>query len=548
MSENGKPLDPALVDEIRATVDAGRQTVADSAGQSGSGNPPEKKIDFKQLSQDLHDNYQGDARRYVERFKGKLLYDNSDEQWYRHKGSRWVVDKKRNHLKCVAELAPDYEHQATYWQKQAAESKQQGAPKEETKKITERAKQYSSRASRLKDPSHMKKVLTLAGAGNGSLGISGDEWNKHPNLFACKNCILDMETGKSHKPDPNLHINQASDVEWSGLNKESQEWDAFLAQIFLGDEELIDYVQKAVGYWMTGMTNVQEYWSFFGPMGRNGKGVFCRTIRAIMGDYYSAIPAAMITESKMTAGTGPSPELVDLRFARLGVVSEIPKRAKIAEAALKTLTGGDDIKVRSLYSNNMLDFIPIVKIVLVHNHTLQFDGGDSALKARTNIIPLNAHFTDDKSKLSDENHVYLIDRNLEYKLQNPAILSEILSWAARGSVKYYRYGLSDKPTSMVKKTREELDEADTIGEFIQTCLVVTAGQDKYSRTQASPIYDAFFNWCKTEKRMSERYIKSLAAFGSEFKNRPEIRIVPPKNVRTYNVTIKPEWIPADTSA
>ncbi len=136
----------------------------------------------------------------------------------------------------------------------------------------------------------MNKVLTLAGAGAGSLGISGDEWNKHTTLFACKNCILDLETGRTLDPDPNLYISQSSQVEWRGLHQEAPDWEAFLQQIFLGDEDLIEYVQMLCGYWLTGMTTIQEFWVLFGPLGRNGKGVFFRTLRAIMGNYYARSP------------------------------------------------------------------------------------------------------------------------------------------------------------------------------------------------------------------------------------------------------------------
>jgi hypothetical protein len=72
--------------------------------------------------------------------------------------------------------------------------------------------------------------------------------------------------------------------------------------------------------------------------------------------------------------------------------------------------------------------------------------------------------------------------------------------------------------------------------------VITKGDDKWSRSQAAPIYDSFVKWCKEEKRLSDKYIRSMTVFGADFKNRPEIKIVPPKNIRTYNVTIKPEWV------
>jgi putative DNA primase/helicase len=391
----------------------------------------------------------------------------------------------------------------------------------------------------------MKKVLTLAGSGKSSLGISGDEWNKYPSLFACKNCVLDLETGKARDADPGLLINQASPIEWRGLNQEAGEWESFLRQIFLGDDELIDYIQTCVGYWLTGLTTIQEFWTLFGPMGRNGKGVFFRTLRAVMGDYYASIPSAMLTESKMTQGGGPNPELVRLRFTRLAVASEAPKRARISEDALKTYTGGDPVSCRSMYSNTILEFIPILKILFAFNRIPQMDGADAAFRARLNVIPFKAHFTADKSKWSDEDHIYRLDPLLEHRMHTPDILSQILSWAVRGAVRFFAHGAPAKPGAVAAETDEAMDEMDPVGEFIKQALIITRGEDKYSRTQAAPIYDSFVKWCKEEKRLSDKFIRSMTVFGSDFKNRPEIKIVPPKNIRTYNVTIRPEWVAED---
>lgn len=540
-------LPPEQAAEIEATAAAEKARVeaeakagvhAGAGGNNGGG----KRIDFKQLAQDLHDNYKGDARRYIERYSGQLLFDNSDERWYRHSATRWIPDGRRDHLATVSALAPDYDHQANYWYKQATEAGNDGAEKSEIKKLEGRAKKYAARAERLKDPTHMKKVLTLAGAGKNSLGISGDEWNQHPSLFACANCILDLETGKAMDADPGLFLNQASPIKWNGFHQEAPDWEKFLHQIFLGDQELIDYIQKCVGYWLTGLTTIQEFWTLFGFTGRNGKGVFFRTLRAIMGEYYASIPSAMLIDSKMTQGGGPNPDLVRLRFTRLAVASEAPKRARISEDALKTYTGGDPVPCRSLYSNNVIEFIPLLKILFAFNRIPQMDGADTAFRSRLNVIPFKAHFSADKSKWSDADHIYPLDTQLERNMHTPEILSQILSWAVRGAVDFFRSGLTAKPDIVATETNEAMDEMDPVGEFIRQCLVITKGEDKYSRTQASTIYDSFVKWCKEEKRLSDKFIKSMTVFGTDFKNRQEIHIVPPKNIRTYNVTIKPEWV------
>ncbi len=254
----------------------------------------------------------------------------------------------------------------------------------------------------------------------------------------------------------------------------------------------------------------------------------------------------MLTESKMTQGGGPSPELVNLRFSRLAVASEVSKRARISEESLKIYSGGDPIACRSMYSNTILEFVPMFKILFAMNRIPGLDGADTALRARFITIPFRAHFTSDPDKLDPDAHIYPIDPFLERKLHTPDGLSQVLSWCARGAVKFFRVQIPQKPTVVIDESTEALDDQDPIGEFIRTCLTITDGQDRFSRTTGAAIYDSFVKWCKEEKRMSDKYIKSLTVFGADFKNRHEIKLVPPKNIRNYNVIIKSEWIASET--
>lgn len=164
-------------------------------------------------------------------------------------------------------------------------------------------------------------------AAPGFLGMVGTEWNKDPYLFACGNMVIDLRTGKALEPDPAFYINRASEIEWNGLNAESALWDEFLTQVFNQDEELIDYIQKCVGYWMTGLMTFQEFYCLWGPQGRNGKGVFFRTLRKVMGSYFQMMPSKYLLDEKSLQNTDkPDQHLVSLEHTRLACASESPKR------------------------------------------------------------------------------------------------------------------------------------------------------------------------------------------------------------------------------
>jgi putative DNA primase/helicase len=193
-----------------------------------------------------------------------------------------------------------------------------GEQKDHLRPLLAKQKAYESRAKEIKDPTRINKVLDLSSvAAPGYLGVIGKEWNQDPHLFACGNKVLDLQSGKALNPNPKFYINRASTIEWAGLHAESELWESFLGQVFNADQELIDYIQKCVGYWMTGLMTHQEFYCLWGPQGRNGKGVFFRTLRMVMGSYFQMIPSKYLLDEKSLQNTDkPDQHLVTLEHTR----------------------------------------------------------------------------------------------------------------------------------------------------------------------------------------------------------------------------------------
>lgn len=536
-------------EEVTAAVQAERATPEYQAALAKvrdlPGFVPDDSPSYTQLRQDLNDEYIGLGRRYRDHCSGKFVFDIALRRWFRMNCTHWAVDDALFSLQAVGEIAAPFEAQATFYNELSKQAFEAG-DKDRGKAMRKIAKEWDGAAKRCKEPTSMKKILEMASAGAGSLGLSGREWNKHPNLLACKNTVIDLESGREVKPDPQLFLNQQSAVEWAGLHAESEDWDNFLDQIFLGQQHIIDDIQTCAGYWLTGHNAIQEFYCFLGPQGGNGKGVFFRSLRAVMGSYYAGINPGMLMESRFgRSGTGPTPELLNLRDKRLVVASESKKGAEFSMDEIKRWTGGDPQVGRAMNSDNIIEFVPIFKILFVTNRMPKLsDPTDNAFRRRLRIFRFLAQFTSVASEVDPARNIFQMDPRLEQRLHQPAVLSAILAWMVRGAMRFYRDGMAiHHPPEILAEADSYMLDQDLIGQFVRQCLVITDGADG-RKENAKTVYLAFKNWCMTERLFPEKFVPSLSAFGSDFKNRAEIRQVPPINKVNYNVVILDEWRPS----
>ena len=551
--------DKELRQEIEKAVKqerAAHQEANEEPPKDDGSEPKRGKQYYDQLRRDFDDNHLGDARRFSERFDGGLVHDNIQGRWYKYQDTHWEQDRGYTHIHKVTEISEDFRGQALFYAQKVADTKASEAyvlaktkteKNEMIKPLLSQQKAYEQRAKELKDPARIEKVLKMSRVCTpGYLGIIGTEWNKDPYLFACGNKVLDLRTGKALDPDPNFYINRASTIEWDDLQAESKEWETFLFQVFNQDKELIDYIQRCVGYWMTGLMTHQEFYCLWGPQGRNGKGVFFRTLRLVMGSYFQMMPSKYLLDEKSLQNTDkPDQHLVALEHTRLACTSEAPKRAKFSEGAIKQLSGGDPITCRGMYSLDVTEYIPKFKMLFATNRIPQANGDDKAFKERLRIIRFRCTFKLG-AKADPERKIYPMDPYLEQKLHQPENLKAILAWCVRGSVEFNNSGNLIPPSSVLEDTNSYMEDNDFVGEFITSCLIVHADAPKTNtpadcKCQMKVIYELFKRWCADEKSIPENKIWSMKALGSDFSNRTNLYRVSPKNVVFYNVTIAPAW-------
>jgi len=253
-----------------------------------------------------------------------------------------------------------------------------------------------------------------------------------PASLACRNGTLWPEVGLLADSDKNDMITKCIDVAYNDTAK-APRWLKFLDEVFTdqngkSDRDLIAYIQKALGYSLTGYTNERCLFVCHGE-GANGKSTFINTVDYILGSYAATIQFANLTDR---GGEKTGHDLAGLRGVRFLAAIETNQQSYLDEAKIKRLTGGEEpISVRFLYGK-YFRYVPTYKIWLACNHKPRIRGTDQAIWDRIKLIPFNSRF--DKSSPNT-------DKELFEKLKAEA--QGILAWMTQGCMKWAIEGLKD---------------------------------------------------------------------------------------------------------
>ena len=286
--------------------------------------------------------------------------------------------------------------------------------------------------------------------------------------------IVDLRSGHARPTVPLDYITKSLYVSEVGSADNAIRWQAFLAQVFDRDVELIDWIKRFCGYMMTGSTDEQFFLFCYGH-GANGKSVFIETLKYIMGDYSRAIAPETIAAKNRQAGAA-TPDLVPLIGARLAICSETEDNSNMAESLVKSIVSGDSMSVRANYGSQ-IEVQPVLKLVMVGNHQPRVNGTDHGMWRRIRLVPFTKTFAPEER-----------DPQLLAKLKEEA--PHILAWMIEGCLEWQRRGLSDIPTVIREATDAYREDQDVLGTWLSECTKKSSVE-----TAVSDLYANYTTWC-----------------------------------------------------
>ncbi|MEJ7636463.1 MAG: phage/plasmid primase, P4 family [Singulisphaera sp.] len=325
--------------------------------------------------------------------------------------------------------------------------------------------------------------------------LDSDPW-----AFNCKNGTLDLKSGRFRPHRREDLITRLAPVAFDP-GARCPKFDRFIDEITCFNIELSSYLRRCVGYSLTGVIREHRLFFLYGT-GRNGKSTFLKATLNLWGDYGTLINAGLLTsKNQEDHPTG----LTDLEGRRFVSTIEVEDGKRMAEALVKTLTGGDPIKARRLYENFYM-FNPSHHIFLAANHRPEIRGTDVAIWNRISLIPFDAVFTKEAGKppIAD------LDEQLA------AEAAGILNWAIRGCREWLERGL-DEPEAVRAAVEGYRDEMDLLGAFIEErCDIGPTPPTTPPKKVAFPdLYGDYVAWCKANNTPPLGYRR----FGNELSNR-----------------------------
>lgn len=415
----------------------------------------------------------GNADRMIDLFGSAIRYSYIDKAWYIYNGSFWEMDESGIINKYVDMMIDTLKNEKVTIPDGMDEDK----VKEAFKKFIKKTRSNRAKKSIIDELQHRVPVLHR-------------EFDKDKTLLNSENGYVDLTNGILHDHDIHKMFSKQTNVEFTD-NVDAPEWNSFLNQIFNNDQDLIHYIQKAVGYSLTGSVKEQVMFFLYGN-GRNGKSVFIDTIADLLGNYAKTMQAESIM-IRQTGGTANS-DIARLEGARLVISSEPNEGVRLDEGLVKQLTGGDKVTARFLYGKEF-EFEPEFKIWLATNHKPIIRGTDDGIWRRLMLIPFDVQIPDEK-----------VDKDLKYKLKREEV--GILNWAVDGAVMWQKEGLNP-PQSVLDASQEYRSEMDTLDLFVNDKCEVY----KDYEAPAGQLFKLYKQWAMD----NSEYSMSKQKFGSEMK-------------------------------
>ena len=397
----------------------------------------------------------GNAERLVY-YHGKNIRYCNELDWLIWNGKMWEEDSKRQIEALTAQTL-----RAIYGEAKATED---GYRKKQLNDWAKKCERRNIRMNTILDTRPM-------------VAVRKQELDSHKYLFNCENGVIDLKTGDLLPHDRDFLFTKISSVAYQ-KDADCPNWKAFLESIFIDEQgqpnyEIIDFMQKAIGYSLTGDTTEQVMFFLFGN-GRNGKSTFINTVQQLLGDYGRQTNSDTFIKKKNDSSINN--DIARLDGARFVSAVESEEGQQLSESLVKQITGGEKMSARFL-RQEYFEFTPEFKVFFTTNHKPIVKGSDEGIWRRIRLVPFTVTIPKEK-----------VDKKLPQKLA--AEMPGILRWAVEGCLKWQKEGLKE-PEVIRKATEGYREDMDILGPYMSERCVVHPS----AKIEAKELYKDYKNWC-----------------------------------------------------
>lgn len=480
-------------DEKRGAVTYGQMTITKAVASCDEVYTPQRGASDTELAIGLFGkkkprvlkNYDrtdtGNAHRLYDRCNGEIRYSYNRKKWYYWTGKMWALDETGEIKKYCDLVLSDMKAQAFEIDDEAE--------REAFLKWVNSCGNSNRKAAMITETQHLDGIPVLP-----------DQMDAYQEYLNCQNGIVNLRNGELMPHVPEFMMSKICLCEYDVSDKKPEKWLKFLDDVCNGDQELIRYLQKCVGYSLTGSTREQCAFFLYG-LGNNGKSTFLETISDILGTYGANAQPDTIMARRDGSGNGANSDIARLKSARFVSTEEPSEGVRLNEGLVKQLTGGGKVTCRFLFGDEF-EYEPEFKIWIATNHKPVIRGTDIGIWRRIRLIPFEVNIPKER-----------VDKNLKYKLREE--MPQILHWAVDGCMMYAREGL-EMPECVSRATAEYKSEMDLLQAFADACVVIDYTVP--DGVPANELYSAYVRWAE---RNNEYVMTSRKFFTEIAKKLPE---------------------------
>lgn len=315
-------------------------------------------------------------------------------------------------------------------------------------------------------------------------------------LLNCANGTLDLKKGELREHRKTDYITKLVNVDYDP-NATAPFWESTLNLIFDGNRELIDYMQRALGYSITGSQDERCFFIVWGEAGANGKSTVLETIQDLLGTGYAQMSSMDVITSS-TNDNRVQAALAKLQGARFVSMNEAEENQKLSESLIKQLTGGDTVQACYKYKNPF-EYKPVFKLWIRTNEKPTIHSQNNAIWDRVKLIPFERSIPKAQRLPRSE-----VDSRLRAEMPG------ILTWLVRGCSAWLKAGHLVDPPEVTAAVQGYRVDSDIVRSFVDESIEPKVG----NKLKTQDAYQAFVIWCKEG---GERYIMTKSKFTRRMK-------------------------------
>lgn len=479
--------------DIKSKVESRRK--AETEARAAKAKPVAVKqleISDEHLLGYLNENRVGDAKLYCRLHRDTVIYVKYWERFLIWGGHHWIEDDYEAAFQRIEEVCELYLRLAEHKQTEADE-----ADKEDKPKIQSLADAALRRVNLLRDTNGQEKLMLMVRRIRDPLVVLPKHIDQRHYVKACPNGVIDLRTGELRPGRPEEYILNAIVTEYDPafLVKDDPcpETNKFLLSSMDGDQELVDFIWRLLGYGLVTERRDHIFTIFWGEHGRNGKDTLIKLVTHVLGQTLSGdVPVEMFLQMQQTRNSSaPSPDVLALRGMCIAWINEAEEGQRFALAKLKKLTGGGYVTARGLQDKQQTTWLQTHLPIMTTNELPKAKADDAAFWARAVLVKWPLSFVEEPQQPYERP----ADKDLYEKICAEA--KGVLARMVRGCMEYLRDGLKI-PDKVKAWTREQRASWDDVGLFIGEWCEQEPHQDNpdayKTRITSTDLHEAFCIW------------------------------------------------------